>query len=157
MARDLKFSRAEGQGVPVFLGLPLTLDPLSGSRFQRDKVALRIACPALVRGQRRRTHRLPLVSQDEPEVRFIVDEPNVNGNVGLHAALLSQDVSVSEVGQDDAALANGFNDYDSLRKDPDIANLRKHADWMKTLEKYEVQGVPQLGRGSISSEDRFKR
>jgi tetratricopeptide (TPR) repeat protein len=38
----------------------------------------------------------------------------------------------------DAALANGFNDYDSLRKDPDIANLRKHSDWRKTLEKYKV-------------------
>ena len=38
----------------------------------------------------------------------------------------------------DAALANGFNDYDSLRKDPDIANLRKHPDWRKTLEKYKV-------------------
>jgi len=38
----------------------------------------------------------------------------------------------------DAALANGFNDYDSLRKDPDIANLRKNPEWRKTLEKYKV-------------------
>ena len=38
----------------------------------------------------------------------------------------------------DAALANGFNDYDALRKDPDIDNLRKHKEWRKTLEKHKV-------------------
>lgn len=38
----------------------------------------------------------------------------------------------------DAALENGFNNYDALRKDPDLNKLRKHPDWRKTLEKHKV-------------------
>lgn len=38
----------------------------------------------------------------------------------------------------DAALANGFSDYQSLRKDKDLVNLRKSRDWQKTLEKHKV-------------------
>lgn len=38
----------------------------------------------------------------------------------------------------DKALALGFNDYDSLRKDTDLNNLRKHPEYKKVLEKYKV-------------------
>lgn len=52
-----------------------------------------------------------------------------------HSLMGNVDLAFVEL---DAALANGFNDYDSLRKDPDLANMRKHPDWRKTLEKYKV-------------------
>jgi tetratricopeptide (TPR) repeat protein len=64
------------------------------------------------------------------------NDPSVRYNLAsCHSLMGNVDLGFVEL---DAALANGFNDYDSLRKDPDIANLRKHADWRKTLEKYKV-------------------
>ena len=36
------------------------------------------------------------------------------------------------------ALELGFNDYDSLRNDPDLINLRKHPEYKKILEKHKV-------------------
>lgn len=38
----------------------------------------------------------------------------------------------------DTALRLGFNDYDSLRDDPDLANLRAHSDYRKILEKHKI-------------------
>lgn len=38
----------------------------------------------------------------------------------------------------DKALANGFAEYEALRKDPDLAKLRKHPEWQKTLERHKV-------------------
>lgn len=38
----------------------------------------------------------------------------------------------------DSALANGFNDYQTLRKDRDLSALRKNRDWQKTLDKHKV-------------------
>lgn len=38
----------------------------------------------------------------------------------------------------DSALANGFSDYQALRKDRDLAALRKDPDWRKTLDKHKV-------------------
>ena len=38
----------------------------------------------------------------------------------------------------DKALDLGFNDYDSLRKDPDLNNLRKHPEFRQILEKHKV-------------------
>ncbi len=38
----------------------------------------------------------------------------------------------------DSALTLGFADYDSLRKDPDLANARAHPDFRKILEKHKV-------------------
>ena len=38
----------------------------------------------------------------------------------------------------DSALANGFNDYQALRKDRDLSALRKNPDWQKTLDKHKV-------------------
>ena len=64
------------------------------------------------------------------------NDPAIRYNLAsCHSLMGNVDLGFVEL---DAALANGFNDYDSLRKDPDIANLRKHADWRKTLEKYKV-------------------
>ena len=64
------------------------------------------------------------------------NDPAIRYNLAsCHSLMGNVDLGFVEL---DAALANGFNDYDSLRKDPDIANLRKHPDWRKTLEKYKV-------------------
>ncbi len=38
----------------------------------------------------------------------------------------------------DKALALGFNDYNALCRDPDLANLRKHAEFRQVLEKHKV-------------------
>ncbi|MCX8069414.1 MAG: tetratricopeptide repeat protein, partial [Thermodesulfovibrionales bacterium] len=38
----------------------------------------------------------------------------------------------------DKALSLGFNDYDMLRNDPDLNNVRKHPEFRKILEKYKV-------------------
>jgi tetratricopeptide (TPR) repeat protein len=38
----------------------------------------------------------------------------------------------------DAALENGFQNYDALRKDPELLNLRKSPEWRKTLEKHKI-------------------
>ncbi|HNS55225.1 MAG TPA: tetratricopeptide repeat protein [Syntrophales bacterium] len=63
-------------------------------------------------------------------------DPAVRYNTAAcHSLMGNVDLAFVEL---DAALANGFNDYDSLRKDPDLANMRKHPDWRKTLEKYKV-------------------
>ena len=64
------------------------------------------------------------------------NDPAIRYNLAsCHSLMGNVDLAFVEL---DAALANGFNDYDSLRKDPDIANMRKHPDWRKTLEKYKV-------------------
>ena len=63
-------------------------------------------------------------------------DPAIRYNLAsCHSLMGNVDLGFVEL---DAALANGFNDYDSLRKDPDIANLRKNPEWRKTLEKYKV-------------------
>jgi tetratricopeptide (TPR) repeat protein len=64
------------------------------------------------------------------------NDPAIRYNLAsCHSLMGNVDLGFVEL---DAALANGFNDYDSLRKDPDIANLRKNPEWRKTLEKYNV-------------------
>jgi tetratricopeptide (TPR) repeat protein len=64
------------------------------------------------------------------------NDPAIRYNLAsCHSLMGNVDLGFVEL---DAALANGFNDYDTLRKDPDIANLRKSPDWRKTLEKYKV-------------------
>ena len=63
-------------------------------------------------------------------------DPAIRYNLAsCHSLMGNVDLGFVEL---DAALANGFNDYDTLRKDPDLANLRKSKDWRKTLEKYKV-------------------
>jgi tetratricopeptide (TPR) repeat protein len=64
------------------------------------------------------------------------NDPAIRYNLAsCHSIMGNVDLGFVEL---DAALANGFNDYDTLRKDPDLANLRKSRDWRKTLEKYKV-------------------
>jgi tetratricopeptide (TPR) repeat protein len=38
----------------------------------------------------------------------------------------------------DRALELGFNNYDALRNDPDLSNVRKHPEFRKICEKYKV-------------------
>lgn len=53
----------------------------------------------------------------------------------VHSLMGNTDYGLDEL---DAALSKGFNDYDSLRKDPDISNLRKTKEFKKILEKHKV-------------------
>lgn len=65
-------------------------------------------------------------------------DPNIRYNMA--ACYSAQDVPELDraIASLDDALANGFSDYEALRKDPDLAKLRKHPDWRKTLEKHKV-------------------
>lgn len=38
----------------------------------------------------------------------------------------------------DKALSNGFNNYDAIRFDPDLTNLRAEPEFRETLEKHKV-------------------
>ena len=38
----------------------------------------------------------------------------------------------------DKTLSFGFNEYDALRNDPDLSNVRKHPEFRKILEKHKV-------------------
>ena len=38
----------------------------------------------------------------------------------------------------DTALGHGFKDYDALRRDPELVNLRAYPEWRRTLEKHKV-------------------
>ena len=45
------------------------------------------------------------------------------------------DLALDEI---DAALSRGFSDYDALRKDSDLDNVRQHPEFRKILEKHKV-------------------
>jgi hypothetical protein len=64
------------------------------------------------------------------------DSANIRYNLAsCHSLMGSVDYGLDEL---DAALEKGFNSYDSLRKDPDISNLRKHKEFKRILEKHKV-------------------
>jgi len=64
------------------------------------------------------------------------DSANIRYNLASCYSLMgSVDYGLDEL---DAALAKGFSSYDSLRKDPDIENLRKHKEFRTILEKHKV-------------------
>ncbi len=64
------------------------------------------------------------------------DSASIRYNLAcVHSLMGNTDYGLDEL---DAALSKGFNDYDSLRKDPDINNLRKKAEFQKILEKHKV-------------------
>jgi len=64
------------------------------------------------------------------------DSANIRYNLAAcHSLMGNVDYGLDEL---DAALARGFNAYDALRKDPDIANLRKHKEFKTILEKHKV-------------------
>lgn len=53
----------------------------------------------------------------------------------VHSLMGNTDYGMDEL---DAALERGFDDYDSLRRDPDIDNLRRHREFRAVLEKHKV-------------------
>lgn len=53
----------------------------------------------------------------------------------LHSLKGNVDLALDEI---DSALSNGFSDYDALRLDPDLANVRKNPEFRKILEKHKV-------------------
>ena len=64
------------------------------------------------------------------------DSASIRYNLAsVHSLMGNTDYGLDEL---DAALDKGFNDYDSLRKDPDINNLRKTKEFQKILEKHKV-------------------
>lgn len=64
------------------------------------------------------------------------DSASIRYNLAcVHSLMGNTDYGLDEL---DAALSKGFNDYDSLRKDPDINNLRKKVEFQKILEKHKV-------------------
>lgn len=67
------------------------------------------------------------LSPDSPSVRYnYASLHSLNGNV---------DLALDEI---DAALTRGFSDYDALRRDPDLENLRRNPEFRKILEKHKV-------------------
>ncbi len=64
------------------------------------------------------------------------NSPSVSYNYAcLHSLKGNVDLALDQI---DSALANGFSDYDALRLDPDLANLRKNPEFRKVLEKHKV-------------------
>jgi tetratricopeptide (TPR) repeat protein len=64
------------------------------------------------------------------------DSASIRYNLAsVHSLMGNLDYGMDEL---DVALEKGFNDYEVLRRDPDINNLRKHKDFQKTLEKHKV-------------------
>ncbi|MDD2926090.1 MAG: tetratricopeptide repeat protein [Rhodoferax sp.] len=64
------------------------------------------------------------------------DSPSVRYNyASLHSLKGNVDLALDEI---DAALTKGFTDYDALRLDPDLVNVRKHPEFRKILEKHKV-------------------
>lgn len=53
----------------------------------------------------------------------------------LHSLKGDVDLALDEI---DAALSRGFSDYDALRKDTDLDNVRQHPEFRKILEKHKV-------------------
>ena len=64
------------------------------------------------------------------------DSPSIRYNyASLHSLRGNVDLALDEI---DAALAKGFSDYDALRRDPDLENLRRSPEFRKVLEKHKV-------------------
>jgi len=64
------------------------------------------------------------------------DSPSVRYNyASLHSLKGNVDLALDEI---DAALTKGFAEYDALRLDPDLNNVRKHPEFRKILEKHKV-------------------
>ena len=72
-------------------------------------------------------HRAKELSPDSPSVRY--------NYASLHSLKGNVDLALDEI---DAALSKGFSDYDALRLDPDLNNVRKHPEFRKILEKHKV-------------------
>jgi TolA-binding protein len=64
------------------------------------------------------------------------EDPNVYYNLtALYSLQKQSDLALNAL---DKALEYGFNNYNSLRKDPDLKNLRKHPEYRQVLEKHKI-------------------
>jgi len=64
------------------------------------------------------------------------DNPSIRYNYAcLYSIKGDVDLALDEI---DAALTQGFNNYDALRFDSDLNNVRKHPEFRKILEKHKV-------------------
>jgi tetratricopeptide (TPR) repeat protein len=64
------------------------------------------------------------------------DSPSIHYNsASLESLRGNVDLALDEL---DASLTKGFADYDALRRDPDLDNVRKHPEFRKILEKHKV-------------------
>jgi tetratricopeptide (TPR) repeat protein len=62
--------------------------------------------------------------------------PSVHYNLAsLYSVKGDVDLALDEI---DAALEHGFADYDALRRDPDLINVRRHPEFRKVLERHKV-------------------
>lgn len=69
-------------------------------------------------------------------VQIQPDSPSVYYNLTcLYSLTKDVDLSIDAL---DKALENGFSDYDALRGDPDISNVRKSPEFREILEKHKV-------------------
>jgi len=81
--------------------------------------------------------KLNKAQQDLSEaVRIAPKDPLAHYNLAALYSLQNQpDLALDEL---DYALAADFNDYDALRGDPDLANLRAQPEFRKVLEKHKI-------------------
>jgi tetratricopeptide (TPR) repeat protein len=64
------------------------------------------------------------------------DSPSIHYNsASLESLKGNVDLALDEI---DVSLTKGFADYDALRRDPDLDNVRKHPEFRKILEKHKV-------------------
>lgn len=69
-------------------------------------------------------------------VELAPQSPSIHYNLAsLHSLQGNTDLALDEI---DACLVRGFADYDALRKDPDLDNVRRHPEFRKILEKHKV-------------------
>ncbi len=69
-------------------------------------------------------------------VQINPNNPTVHYNfMGLYSLQNQLDRSLDSL---DRALELGFNDYDALRQDTDLNNVRRHPEFVKTLEKHKI-------------------
>jgi Tfp pilus assembly protein PilF len=69
-------------------------------------------------------------------VRLAPKDPFAHYNLAaLYSRQNQMDLALDEL---DSALAADFNDYDALRTDPDLANLRAQPEFRQVLEKHKI-------------------
>lgn len=69
-------------------------------------------------------------------VELAPKSPAVHYNLAsLYSLKGDIDLALDEI---DSSLASGFSDYDALRRDPDLDNVRKSPEFRKVLEKHKV-------------------
>jgi len=72
-------------------------------------------------------NRAVQIEQNNPEIYYNL--------MALHSIEKRIDLALYAL---DKCLKYGFNNYDALRKDSDLANLRKNTEYWETLEKHKI-------------------